>query len=170
MIDLTLAAVFAAGIVAVVAIRSAQSRKKDRAGEYNADVQATTDDIYVDTGFDAKDVFISGLAHHAGRKDVGMFTGVIYNETSNPVDGRAMAVWDNRSQKILGHVPAAVLDEYYEYSGGKRCECIGYVYDDGEHLRGRVRAYRKDADRESVIRDMDEYAAQVCAHFGWKRP
>ncbi len=157
-------AVFGIGTAAVLAIRANQKNKKRKAGEYNADVQATTEDLYVDTGFPAKDVFIAGLAHHCDRADVGMFTGFVYNDKGNAVNRKAMAVWDNRTQKIIGYVPEAVLEEYRDYCGGRRCVCIGYIYDDGEHLRGRFRAYLPEVNPNA---DMDAYAAQVCEHFGW---
>ena len=81
-----------------------------------------------------------------------------------------MAIWDNRSQKKIGYVPEAVLDGYRSYSKGKRCPCVGYIFLDGETLRGRIRSYSDDLDRDAVMKDIEEYAKQVCGHFGWTVP
>lgn len=162
--------IFLALIVAALVVKAFQNEKKRKAGEYNASVQATTDDLYVDTGFQAMDVFIAGLGHHCSRSDIGMFTGVVYNEKGNPANRKAMAIWDGRTQKVIGYVPEAILDKYHDYSKGKRCPCVGYIYFDGENLRGRIRSYTSDLEKESVMKDIDDYAKQVCEHFGWTVP
>lgn len=159
--------VFLAIVLVVLVVGASQKRKKQRAGEYYAAAQKETTDAIVDTGFPAEDVFIAGLAHHCTRADIGMFTGFVYNDKGNPVNPDAMAVWDNRTQKIIGYVPEVVLEDYRAYCKGKRCRCIGYVYHDGEHLRGRVRSYLPGVNPNA---DMEEYTRQVCEHFGWQRP
>lgn len=163
--------IFIAVLVVVLAIGAAQKGKKARAGERNAEAQATTDDIHVDTGFkDANDFFIAGMSHHCTRRDVGLFTGMVYNDSGNTYDRRAMAVWSHQANRSFGFVPAAILDEYRAWCKGAKCTCVGYVFFDGEMLRGRVRAYLPSCDKDAVMEDISEYARQVCEHFGWTVP
>lgn len=118
---------------------------------------------------DTNDVYIAGLAHHCTRKDVGFFSGVIYNQKDNPYNRKAMAIGNHQTKKIVGYVPEAILDSYREWCEDK-CPCVGYVFFDGEHLLGRVRAYHPDAEQELMMKDVAEYARQVCEHFGWPVP
>ena len=167
----TMFGVFVAAVAVVLAVKSYQNTKKRKEGEKNADIQATTEDVYVDTGFKgSKDFFLAGVQHHCTRSDIGFFTGVVYNDNGNIHDRKAMAVWCHQTDKALGFVPASVLDEYWTWSDGKKCTCVGYLFFDGEMIRGRVRAYLPSCDHDAVMKDIVEYAKQVCGHFGWSVP
>lgn len=130
------------------------------------------DEIDVCTGIlddsdEVNDVFIAGLAHHVKKTDVGYFTGLVGNESDNPYDRRAMAVYSNQLGKIVGYVPAAILEEYRDWCDRRNCKCVGYIFFDGEYLRGRVRAYLPDLEPDEIIKDAVEYLQQVADHFGW---
>ena len=130
------------------------------------------DEIDVHTGIldysdEANDIFIAGLAHHVGKKDVGYFTGVIGNEPDNPYDRKAMAIHHNQLGKIVGYVPAAILKEYRSWCSRRNCKCVGYIFFDGSSLRGRVRAYLPSLEQEKVVEDALEYLQTVAEHFGW---
>lgn len=137
--------------------------------------QIVTDEPSVFTGIldrspDVNNVYIAGLSHHCSKRDAGFFSGVIYNEKDNPYDKKAMAIWNHQTKKIIGYVPGAVLDEYRSWCKRKNCPCVGYIFYDSEHLRGRVRSYLPTADQAELIKDAQEYARQVCEHFGWPVP
>lgn len=160
--------VFILLLIVVAAIVFWKKARTAKAGRYKAGMQKTTNDCPMKEGpGGSMDVFVAGLAHHCRQSDVGVFHGTVYNEKNNPVNNEAMAVWDNRTQKVIGYVPEAILDEYRHFCDGRRCTCIGYIYDDGEYLRGRIRAYREGMDSDAVKSDMDGYAKAVADHFGW---
>ena len=130
------------------------------------------DEINVYTGIldysgDVNDIFIAGLAHHVKKKDVGYFTGLIGNEPDNPHDRKAMAIYHNQLGKIVGYVPAGILKEYRSWCERKNCKCVGYIFFDGEYLRGRVRAYLPSLSQEEIVEDALEYLEIVADHFGW---
>jgi hypothetical protein len=144
-------------------------KAEDKAPEVREDITIFTD--ILDRGrVYTNDVYIAGLAHHCSRKDVGFFTGVVFNEKSNRYNSRAMAVRSNQKEQIVGYVPETILDDYRKWCGKKNCVCVGYIFHDGEALRGRVRAYAPDADRDKMMKDIADYARQACEHFGWPVP
>ena len=143
--------------------------KQEKAPEVTEDITVYTD--FLDRWREnVNEVFIAGLAHHCSRKDIGFFAGAIVNEKDNKYNPKAMAVWNNQQKRIIGYVPEAVLDEYRSWCKRKTCPCVGYIFHDGEFLRGRVRAYNPDCDQKDMLNDMQEYARQVCEHFGWPTP
>lgn len=135
--------------------------------EVKSDIRVYTG--ILDRSSDVNDVFIAGLEHHCTRKDRGFFAGFVFNENDNPYDKKAMAVADPGKKMILGYVPGKVLSEYRKWCKDK-CVCVGYIFYDGEHLRGRIRAYHPDCDKEKMVKDATEYARQVCEHFHWETP
>ena len=144
-------------------------KAEGKAPEVREDITIFTD--ILDRGrTNVNDFFMAGLAHHCSRKDVGFFTGVVFNEKSNQYNIRAMAVRSNQKEQIVGYVPEAILDNYRKWSGRKNCVCVGYIFHDGEYLKGRVRAYHPDADQELMMKDIADYARQACEHFGWPVP
>ena len=102
--------------------------------------------------WETNNVYVAGLEHHCTKKDVGYFTGRIFNEADNAYDKKAMAIGSNQSGKIIGYVD---------------CRCVGYIFFDGEHLRGRVRAYLPDTDPEKLVQDVEAYIKLAAEHFGW---
>ena len=134
-----------------------------------------TEDIEVHTGIldrtnDIFDFFIAGLSHHCNRRDIGIHAIATVPEPSNPYDRKAMAVYNQNSKEQFGYVPSAILADYRKWCKREACVGIGYVFYDGEHLRGRVRSYIKGCDPDIMLKDMQEYANQVCPHFGWQTP
>ena len=111
--------------------------------------------------------YVAGLEHHCTKKDIGYFTGRIFNEADNAYDKKAMAIGSNQAGKIIGYVPAAVLAEYRKWCKRQDCRCVGYIFFDGEHLRGRVRVYLPDTDPEKLIQDVEAYIKLAAEHFGW---
>ena len=69
---------------------------------------------------------INGLQHYCTKYDECVFEGVVFNESSNPYNKRAMAVV-NMSPKILGYVPEFELKEYREWSKGQSYPCVGFI-------------------------------------------
>lgn len=143
----------------------------------SADVARATKVTYpprsVHTGIlddEVMEIYISGLSHHCFKSDVGPFSGVVFNEKDNPADKEAMAIGCHRRTKILGYVPAQVLDEYRKWCKGKKRACVGYIYWDGQYLRGRCRIYPsdKEADMEKFSEDATKYTTIVAEHFGWE--
>lgn len=143
--------------------------KQEKAPEVTDDINVAT--FILDRGHvDVNDFYVSGLAHHCSKKDVGFFTGTVFNEKDNAYNSKAMAVGNAQTKKIVGYVPEAILDNYRKWCGRKNCTCIGYIFFDGDALRGRVRAYLPDLDQDDVMKDIADYAKQVCEHFGWPVP
>ena len=141
----------------------------ENAPEVREDIKIYTD--ILDRGLvNVNDFFLAGLAHHCSRKDVGFFTGTVFNDKDNQHNRKAMAVYSNQKERIVGYVPEAILDNYRKWCGRKNCVCIGYIFHDGDALRGRIRAYLPDLDRELMMKDIAEYARQACEHFGWPVP
>ena len=141
---------------------------KDDAPEDANDFTINTD--ILDRGREnVNNFFIAGLAHHCTRKDVGFFTGMVFNEKSNSVNKKAMAVLSHQTNKIIGYVPESILDNYRMWCKDKHI-CIGYVFFDGEHLLGRARTYKPGIDQNLMTKDIEEYARQACGHFGWQVP
>ena len=141
---------------------------KEKAPEITEDIRPFTG--ILDHGGGVNDFYIAGLAHHCSRKDVGLFTGTVFNEKDNAYDRKAMAIGNTQTKTIVGYVPSAILDSYRSWCGKKSCPCIGFVFFDGEALRGRVRAYLTDCGQEDIMKDIADYARQVCEHFGWPVP
>ena len=141
---------------------------KEKAPEVTEDIRPFTG--ILDHSGGVNDFYVAGLAHHCSRKDVGFFTGTVFNDKDNQYNRKAMAVYSNQKERIVGYVPEAILDNYRKWCGRKNCVCIGYIFHDGEALRGRIRAYLPDLDRELMMKDIAEYARQACEHFGWPVP
>lgn len=116
---------------------------------------------------ETNNVYIAGLEHHCTKKDIGYFTGWIFNEANNPYDKKAMAIRSNQTKKIIGYVPSAILVEYRRWCKRQDCRCVGYIFFDGEHLRGRVRAYLPDTEPERIVQDVEAYVKIAAEHFGW---
>ena len=141
--------------------------KQEKAPEVTEDAYAYT--YILDKSPLIDNVYIAGVKHHCTRKEVGFFTGMVFNEKTNQYNRKAMAIWNNQSNKIVGYVPEAILDEYRDWCKDK-CICVGYVFFDGEHLLGRIRAYHPTLEKELMMKDITEYAKVVCEHFGWQTP
>ena len=133
-------------------------------------------DDYIDTGvIDShsdliKDIFISGLAHHCNANDFGIFGGIVFNEKDNPVDKKAMAIGKHQPKKIIGYVPAAILDSYREWCKRKSCHCVGFIYREEGKYKGRARVYRYDCENEQIEKDASKYLEEICKLFGWDIP
>lgn len=119
---------------------------------------------------DIWDAYIAGLGHHCTVRDVGVFGGPVFNEKDNPVDKKAMAFGNAKTKKIIGYIPSAVLDDYRKWCGRKTAHCVGYIFMEGNTLRGRARIYHPDSDMEKVGEDSVAYILAVCERFGWKAP
>ncbi len=131
-------------------------------------------DQWIDTEYSRSDltnnIFIAGLGHHCSVNDCGIFGGIIFNEKDNSVNKKAMAIGSHQSGKIIGYVPEAILDNYRDWCGRKKCHCVGFVYRQDGKLRGRVRAYHPDCDHELIEKDGSQYLEKVCEIFGWEIP
>jgi len=160
-----------AAIAVVLIIVFASPKSEPEAPSGNS--TTITDDVEVSTGIldgRSRNVFIAGLSHHCSMNDVGYFIGVVFNEKDNSYDNRAMAIakTGTSEEKIFGYVPSAVLDSYWDWCRGRDCVCVGYIYYDGEHLRGRIRAYLPSEEPSVITRDAKQYATVICEHFRWK--
>ena len=116
---------------------------------------------------ETNNLFIAGLEHHCTKKDVGFFTGKIFSEADNPYDNKAMAIGSNQAGKIIGYIPSAVLVDYRKWCKRQDCRCVGFIFFDGEHLRGRVRAYLPETEPEKITQDVKEYISIAADHFNW---
>lgn len=134
--------------------------------------QVTAEPRSIKTGIldgEVMDVFIAGLGRHCTMADIGTFSGVIFNEMDNPVDKKAMAIGSHFTKKILGYVPNAVLDDYRKWCKLEKRPCVGFIFWDGEHLRGRCRVYPScNDDMEKFQEDGAKYFQLVSEHFGWE--
>lgn len=140
-------------------------------------VQVEDPDAFVETGVLDRDdrvnnIFIAGLKHHCTKRDVGYFGGMVFNEKDNAYDRKAMAIGSRQAGKIIGYVPAAILDSYRDWCSGKDAHCVGYVYMDDETgaLRGRAKVYHPDLDQDTILDDVEKYLQVVCERFGWEMP
>lgn len=112
------------------------------------------------------DVYVSGLAHHCSRKDIGLIFGWVAQDKSNPVDSEAMALV-SKSRKY-GYIPAAILGSFRQWAGESDLRFVGYIYEDAGKLRGRARVYQFDAlPAEEIFDDALLYAKAAFARFGW---
>ncbi len=129
-----------------------------------------SEDTTIFTGIldrETNNFFVAGLEHHCTKKNVGFFTGKVFNESDNAYDKKAMAIGSNQAGKIIGYVPSAILTEYRSWCKRQGCRCVGYIFFDGKHLRGRVRAYLPDTDPEKMVQDVEAYIKMAAEHFGW---
>ena len=141
---------------------------KEKAPEVMEDLRVFTD--LLDRSDVVNDLYISGVKHHLSRRDVGFFAGAIFNDKDNAYDKKAMVIWDGNNKRVVGYVPAAILDDYRSWCKRRKCSCVGYVFYNGETLLGRVRAYLPECPPENLIADAQEYAKVCCEHFGWPVP
>ena len=162
-------------IIAAVAFIAFSSRGARKTPTSNTPRPPKRDEVTTDpdphTGIldrTAQDVYISGLSHHCTIADKGYFIGVVFNEKNNAYNSRAMAIADDEQKRIFGYISENRLELFREWCKGKTCPCIGYIFHDGEYLRGRIRAYLPTEDPEKVNQDAKKYASIVCEHFGWK--
>ena len=162
------AVLFGITILAIIlsVIKAAGRVKNDARIEIR---KLVTTDPFIVTGMERAvyDLYISGVKHHCTDKDIGIFTGAVYNEKSNPKDKKAMAII-NAQKKILGYIPAKRLDEYWDWSGGETLYCAGYIFWNGNMLLGRVRIYPNSEDESNALKDAEEYLYQVVSHFKWE--
>lgn len=152
----------------VIAVATGASNIKKQKNSLEKRKEVTTDP-YIVTGMERKvfNLYIAGLKHHCTDGDIGIFTGAVYNETSNPKDRKAMAVV-NAQKKLLGYIPAKRLEEYWDWCGGETRSCAGYIFWNGNMLLGRVRIYPNADDMSKTQEDASQYLAQVVTHFGWE--
>ena len=116
------------------------------------------------------EIYISGLAHHCTINDCGIFGGIVFSDSDNPVDKKAMAIGSHQSKKIIGYVPTAILDNYRKWCNKKDCHCVGYIFREEGKLRGRVRIYHPDCDPSIIGDDGAKFLEIVCERFGWEIP
>lgn len=116
------------------------------------------------------DAYIAGLGHHCTVRNVGVFGGPVFNEKDNPADKKAMAFGNAKTKRIIGYIPSAVLDDYRKWCGRKTAHCVGYIFKEGDTLRGRARIYHPDCDLKKVGEDSVAYILAVCERFGWEAP
>ena len=143
--------------------------KAEKAPEVQEDIRIYTD-ILDRWRENVNDLFVAGLAHHCSRRDIGFFTGYVFNEKDNSYNRKAMAVYSHQKERIVGYVPEAILENYRKWCKRKDCVCVGYIFHDGEALRGRIRAYAPGLDKDEMMKDIADYARQACEHFGWPVP
>lgn len=161
-------------VVAIVAIIFVVSRKGS--GEQpseEAAVEVTYPPRSTSTGIlddEVMEVFIAGLKHHCSKSNIGPFSGVVFHEKDNSFDKDAMAIGDHYTKKIIGYVPKSILGDFRKWCGTKSRPCVGFIYWDGEHLRGQCRVYHvaEGDDMERCVDDATKYTAMVAEHFGWK--
>ena len=157
-------------LVVVLALTFLLSRRG--AGPNSEVIKVTYEPHSLKTGLlddEVMEIMIAGLTHNCTKKDIGPFSGVIFNEKDNPVDKKAMAIGDHRKKKIIGYVPNAILTDYRKWCKREERPCVGYIFWDGEHLRGRCRVYptREDSDMEKYNEDGNKYIMKAAEHFGW---
>lgn len=155
--------------ICVACIIYGSYRRHKRRRQLLADWMNVTTEASPSTDMDDEvfDMCIAGLMHHCTEWNIGPFIGVVFNEKSNPVDRKAMAIYDTRRNRIIGYVPAAILDEYRHWCKRENRNCVGYIYWDGEYLRGRCRVYPSVDEVSGIDSDASKYIAQVAEHFGW---
>ncbi len=161
-------------VVAIVATIFVVSRKwsGEQPSEESA-VEVTYPPRSTSTGIlddDVKEVFIAGLQHHCTRGDIGPFSGVVFNEKDNPADKNAMAIGDHYTKKIIGYIPNSILSDYRKWAGKSSRPCVGFIFWDGEYLRGQCRVYhvKEGEDMDKCSKDAVIYTSAVAEHFGWR--
>lgn len=162
-------------VIVLILLYFSSQKKKIQADntQVSQRTQVTSEPRTIRTGLlddEVMEIFIAGLGHHCTKADIGTFSGVIFNEKDNPVDKKAMAIGNHFTKKIIGYVPNAVLDDYRKWCKREKRPCMGFIYWDGEHLRGRCRVYptNNEEDMERYSEDGTKYAQLVAEHFGWK--
>lgn len=108
--------------------------------------------------------YIAGLPHHASKYDIGGFTGWIENDSLNTHDSKAMAIY-NSAGKQLGYIPAKELTDYRDWSDAKPLPCMGFIYEDEDHLRGRVKILLP-CNEEFLQTEFNRYAQWVYDNYG----
>ena len=89
---------------------------------------------------------ISGITMHCTESDKGIFNGIIYNESNNPYNPKAMAIVSMK-KKLIGYIPDSELNNYYKWNDGRPVTCVGFiksfVNENGKNiLFGRVTAIK----------------------------
>lgn len=89
---------------------------------------------------------ISGITMHCTESDKGIFYGIIYNESNNPCNPKAMAIVSMK-KKLIGYIPDSELNNYYKWNDGRPVTCVGFiksfVNENGKNiLFGRVTAIK----------------------------
>lgn len=84
---------------------------------------------------------IAGITMRCTDADKGIFQGIIYNESNNPYNKKAMAIV-SMNQNMLGYIPNNDLDDYYEWCDGKPVTCVGFI-NTFETREGNRRLYGK---------------------------
>jgi len=163
------ALVYTVVVITLIAIVLDKIKSKRRTRERMAWLKDVSTEAAPSTSMDdeVNDIYIAGLKHHCTDLDIGTFSGYVFNEKNNPADPEAMAIVDNKKRKIIGYVPAKILDDYRDWCSGKKRYCVGYIYWDGEYLRGRCRVYPSLDEVPEIEEDAVEYITQVANHFHW---
>ena len=167
-----IAIIIIGGLVIWFSVKSSRANK-ERSEKIARRTAVTYEPRSLSTGIlddEVMDVFIAGLGHHCTMDDIGPFAGIVFNETDNPVDKKAMTIGCQRRKKILGYVPNAVLADYRKWCKREKRPCAGFIFWDGEHLRGRCRVYPtcEDGDLKKFNEDGEKYVKLVAEHFGWE--
>ena len=69
---------------------------------------------------------ISGITMHCTESDKGIFNGIIYNESNNPYNPKAMAIVSMK-KKLIGYIPDSELNNYYKWNDGRPVTCVGFI-------------------------------------------
>lgn len=120
-------------------------------------------DDYEDGTFETN---IAGITFHCTEADKGIFNGVIFNEYDNSYNPNAMAIVSNK-KKLIGYIPEAELDDYYDWCNGLPVTCVGFIKsyknaDGNKILFGSVTAIKpcNKTFVESITADTEEEIRQ----------
>ena len=93
-----------------------------------------------DSYIDEWHTYIAGVKHCVSKNDIGGFCGCVVNDINNKYDNKAMGIYTHG--KLLGYIPAAELKAYREWSETDPMPCVGFIYSEGNELRGKVKILR----------------------------
>lgn len=100
---------------------------------------------------------IAGISHHCSRGDMGVISGEMIDEPTNPYDKDAVMIMDANKTQLLGYIARDEKRSYRRIADGKaRMPFVGFIEqyenEDGEmRLFGIVRTYA--GDEETVTAD-----------------
>lgn len=110
--------------------------------------------------------YIAGVKHHISKYDIGGFSGWVANDSANTYDRSAMGVY-NSFGKLLGYIPANELNDYREWCGAQPQPCVGFIFTENGHPRGRVKILRP-CNKEFLQTEFSRYLQWVNDNYGNK--
>ncbi len=118
-----------------------------------------------DTYEDEWHTYIAGVSYHCSENDIGGYSGYVMLDEDNLKDKRARGIYSQT--KLLGYIPANELIDYIDWSDGRPCPCVGFIFIEDGQLRGRVKILRP-CNQDFLKTEFNSYLTWVRKNYGDK--